>query len=73
VKPALLVQVTKAFVGAAEPLVSAGLGLTLSGGLVSIFSFALGGIGLAFLLSDQVRSQCTPKKFQPACKGAPLG
>lgn len=66
-------QVTKAFVGAAaEPLVSAGLGWTLSSGLVSIFSFALGGIGLAFLLSDQARQERGPNPECGSCDGTGL-
>lgn len=32
------------------------MGLTLSSGLVSLFSFAVGGLGLAYWLSDQVNA-----------------
>ena len=54
----LSLQVTKAFVGAAEPLMQAGIGMTMSSGLVSLFSFALGGFGLAYLLSEQASTNC---------------
>ena len=37
-------------------MITGGMGLTLSSGLVSLFSFAVGGLGLAYLLSDQVGS-----------------
>ncbi len=37
-------------------MITSGMGLTLSSGLVSLFSFAVGGLGLAYLLSDQVGS-----------------
>lgn len=64
-------KVTRAFIGAAEPLVSAGLGLTISSGLVSFLSFALGGIGLAYLLSDQAK-QAGPNPECSTCEGTGL-
>lgn len=50
----LVQHIASAFAGAAAPAISAGAGLSLSTGLLSFFSFAVGSVGLVLLLADQV-------------------
>jgi hypothetical protein len=64
-------HIASAFAGAAAPAISAGAGLSLSTGLLSFFSFAVGSVGLVLLLADQAKPQ-GPNPECSTCEGTGL-